>query len=154
MNPYAGTVRALGRTRLFGLVLGSTLRRLDLLFRTRKRSVTSFATDFPLCYLTVRGRRSGEDRTVPLLYVADGDRVVLIGSNWGKRQHPAWALNLDAAPEATVTVAGAGRRMHTRRATPEERERYWRRAVEIWPGYDGYRGRTSREIRIFVLEPV
>jgi deazaflavin-dependent oxidoreductase (nitroreductase family) len=133
--------------------MGASVRRLDLLFRDRRRSVTSLGTDFPLCYLTVQGRRSGEERTVPLLYVADGERVILIGSNWGKPRHPAWALNLEAAEAATVTIDGVSRVMRPRRASAEELDRYWRHAIVFWPGYDDYRRRAGREIRMFVLEP-
>lgn len=153
MNPYAGLVRSLGRTRVFAWVMSSALREVDLRFIRRRRSVSSFGTDFPLCYLTVRGRRSGEERTVPLLYVADGERVVLIGSNWGKSRHPAWALNLEAATEATITIGGASRVMTPRRASVDEFERYWRAALRFWPGYGDYRRRAGREIRMFVLEP-
>ena len=153
MNPYAAAVRSLGRTRGFAWVGSRVLHRLDAPFSRRRRSVTTFCTDFPLCYLTVTGRRSGEPRTVPLLHLADGDRVVLIASNWGRRRQPAWALNLDAAQRATVTVAGAPRELSVRRATRAEFERYWGAALRIWPGYEGYRRRAGREIRLFVLEP-
>lgn len=157
MNPYAGVVRRLGRTRAFSRLAAHVLPPIDARFAGRRRSATSLGTGFPLCYLTTTGRRTGESRTVPLLYVADGDRIVLIASNWGGRRHPAWALNLDAAPEARVTVNGVERRYRARRATPDERQRHWLEAVEVWPGYDDYRaraGRAGREIRVFVLEPV
>jgi deazaflavin-dependent oxidoreductase (nitroreductase family) len=153
VNPYAGAVRRLGRTRGFSWVAALVLPPIDGLFARRRRSLTSFATDFPLCYLTTTGRRTGEPRTVPLLHVSDGDRIVLIASNWGRRKHPAWALNLDAKPEARVAVDGVERTYRSRRATPDERRRYWQHAVEFWPGYDGYRARAGREIRVFVLEP-
>ena len=153
MNPYAGLVRALGRTRGFAWVGSRVLHHLDAPFRGSVRSVTTFGTHFPLCYLTVAGRRTGEPRTVPLLHVVDGERVVLIASNWGRTSHPAWALNLHAASKATVTVAGAARDLAVRRATPPERERYWSEAVRVWPGYEGYRRRAGREIPMFVLEP-
>jgi deazaflavin-dependent oxidoreductase (nitroreductase family) len=153
VNPYAGLVRTLGRTRGFGWVGARVLHRLDRPFSDSRRSVTTLGTDFPLCYLTVAGRKSGEPRTVPLLHVADGARVVLIASNWGRRSHPAWALNLDAAATATVTVAGVARKLAVRRATPAEFERYWAEAVRFWPGYDGYRRRAGREIRMYLLEP-
>jgi deazaflavin-dependent oxidoreductase (nitroreductase family) len=91
---------------------------------------------------------------VALLYVADGDRVVVIGSNFGKRHDPAWALNLLASSEAVVTIDGAERAMRSRLATSEEGERYWAEALRFWPGYEGYRKRAGREIRVFVLEPL
>jgi len=150
---YGRVVRALGRTRAFGWVGARVLHRLDLPFRDRRHSVSSLGTGFPLCYLTVRGRRSGEARTVPLLHVADGERVVVIASNWGRARHPDWAHNLDAADEATVTVAGKSRVLRPRRAQPDEHERYWSQALDVWPGYDGYRRRAGRELRVFVLEP-
>ncbi len=153
MNPYAGTVRTLGRTRAFAWVFSRVLPPIDARFSRRGRSLTSLGTDFPLCYLTTTGRRTGEARIVPLLHVADGERVVLIASNWGRQNHPAWALNLDANHEARVAVDGVERSYRARRATPEEESRYWRDAVAFWPGYDDYRGRARREIRMFVLEP-
>jgi deazaflavin-dependent oxidoreductase (nitroreductase family) len=91
---------------------------------------------------------------VPLLHVRDGDRVVVIASNWGRKRHPAWALDLEAAGEATIEVHGESPRMMTaRRATAEEYERYWAEAVRFWPGYEGYRRRAGREIKVFVLAP-
>lgn len=153
VNPYAAAVRALGRTRAFAIVASRLLPPVDARFRPRHRSLTSLGTGFPLCYLTVTGRKSSLPRSVPLLYVADGERVVVIASNWGKQEHPAWALNLEAAGRATVTIAGVERRMVSRRATDDETARYWASALVVWPGYDGYRKRASREIRVFVLEP-
>lgn len=154
MKLYARLVRQLGRTRAFAWVGSRVLHRADLRLRGSGRSLTTFATDFPLCFLTTTGRRSGEPRTVPLLWVpGDSGSVVVIGSNWGRKSHPAWALNLDAEPAATVAVDGVERPVRARRASGEERERYWARAREVWPGYDGYSRRAGREIRVYVLEP-
>ncbi|MGL6278731.1 MAG: nitroreductase/quinone reductase family protein [Gaiella sp.] len=153
MNPYRSLVQALGTTRAFTWFASRALPPLDARFAGRRRSVTSLGTGFPLCYLTTTGRRSGQPRTVPLLHVADGDRVVLFASNWGKPAPPAWALNLDAAPTVELAVAGRSRSMRARRATWEEAERYWPQARRIYPGYEGYRRRARREIAVFVLEP-
>ncbi len=153
MNPYAALVRLLGRTRGFAWVGARVLPVLDRPFARSTRSVSSLGTGFPLCYLTVIGRHSRLPRTVPLLHVADGERVVLIASNWGRAKHPAWSLDLDANPDAEVTIAGQSRRMLARRAEPAEAGRYWRQALSFWPGYEGYRRRAGREIRIHVLEP-
>lgn len=154
MNPYAEAVRALGRTRTFAWAFSRVAPPIDARLSHRRRSLTSLGTGLPLCYLTTTGRRTGEERTVPLLHVADGDRVVVIASNWGRRSHPGWALNLDAAGKARVAVNGVERRYRARRATPDERRRYWHEAVGVWPGYDDYRARAGREIRVFVLDPV
>ena len=153
MNPYAAAVRRLGRYRAVSWALSHVLPPIDALFSRRRRSLTSIGTGLPLCYLTTTGRRTGEPRTVPLLHVADGERVVLVGSNWGRRRGPAWALNLEADPSACVSVAGVERSYTARPATPEERSRYWADAVRVWPGYDDYRERAGRELPIFVLEP-
>lgn len=152
MKLYANLVRQLGRTRGFAWLASRVLPPIDR--RWRQHPLTTLGTDFPLCYLTVRGRKSGEPRTVPLLYVSDGSRVVLIASNWGQRRHPVWALNLEAAEEATVEVPGeTARALAVRRATAAEFERYWAAALRFWPGYEGYRLRAGREIRMFVLDP-
>jgi F420H(2)-dependent quinone reductase len=153
VNPYRSLVQTLGRTRGFTWVVARVLPPLDARFAGRRRSVTSLGTGFPLCYLTTTGRRTGERRTVPLLYVADGDRVVLFASNWGKPSHPSWALNLDATPAARISVGGVPREMRARRATAEEEPGYWSQAQSVYAGYEGYRRRAGREIRVFVLEP-
>ena len=150
---YAGLIRLAGRTRGFAWVGSRVLPVLDRPFRARRRSVTSLGTDFPLCYLTTTGRRTGALRTAALLYVGDGDRAVVIASNFGRKSHPAWSLNLLANPDATLTVDGIARPVRARVATAEERERYWREALRFWPGYEGYSRRAGREIRLFVLEP-
>jgi deazaflavin-dependent oxidoreductase (nitroreductase family) len=153
VNPYAAAVRRLGRYRAAVWALSRIVPPVDGLLVGRRRSLTSLGTGFPLCYLTTTGRRSGLPRSVPLLHVADGERVVLIASNWGRRRGPAWALNLEADPAARVSVEGVERGYTARAATSEERSRYWAEAVRVWPGYEDYRARSGRELRVFVLEP-
>jgi deazaflavin-dependent oxidoreductase (nitroreductase family) len=149
MNPYGTLVRQLGRTRAFSWLGARGLHRIDL-----RVPVSSMGTGLPVAYVTTVGRRSGEPRTVPVLYAEwDGDAVVVAATNWGKPQHPAWALNLEANPRALVTTGGRPRPMRAREAEPAERWEAWARLDAIWPGYDGYRQRAGREIRLFVLEP-
>jgi deazaflavin-dependent oxidoreductase (nitroreductase family) len=99
------------------------------------------------------GARSGRKRTAPLLYFADGENLVIVASKGGFARHPAWFHNLRVNPETTVQVGRERREVRARVATPEERERLWPRAVEIWPSYDEYKRRTDREIPLVVLEP-
>lgn len=126
---------------------------VDHVFAGRRHTVSSLGTGLPVCYLTTRGRESGAERTVTLLYGRDGDTLIVAESNWGQDRRPAWALNLDAEPRATVSVDGDPRPVSARHATPEEAERWWPMLLEIWPGWDGYRRRAGREIALYALEP-
>lgn len=108
----------------------------------------------PVLLLTTTGRRSGEKRTAPVLYMADGDRLVVIGSNAGNERPPAWSLNLVAHPDAEVEIGRERRPVRARVAEGEERAELWRRMnEEHYEGFDDYERRTSRDIRLFVLEP-
>jgi deazaflavin-dependent oxidoreductase (nitroreductase family) len=100
------------------------------------------------------GAKSGTKRTCPLLYIEDGESVVIIASKGGYPKNPAWYHNLMANPDTEVQVGGERRRVHARLAGPEERERLWPRAVSVWGGYADYQARSKgREIPMVVLEP-
>ena len=107
----------------------------------------------PVLLLTTTGRRSGVRRTAPVCYLRDGERLAVIGSNAGNATPPAWALNLLAEPEAEVEIGRRRRAVRARVAEGEERERLWRAMNDLYGGFDDYRERTTRDIRVFVLEP-
>lgn len=107
----------------------------------------------PVLLLDHVGRKSGTQRTTPLLYLADGADLVVIASAGGREATPAWWVNLRAAPETTVQVGSERRRVRARVAGGEERERLWSRAADMFPDYDVYRQRTAREIPVIVLSP-
>ncbi len=106
----------------------------------------------PMLLLTTVGRKSGVARTLPLLYVPDGDRVLVVGSNAGDDRAPAWWLNLQAKPEARVRVGREVYDVNARRAEGDEAEALWAKALVAYPPYADYRERTSRDIPIVVLE--
>jgi deazaflavin-dependent oxidoreductase (nitroreductase family) len=107
----------------------------------------------PVLLLTTTGRKSGQSRTAPVVYLADGERLVVIGSNAGNVRPPAWALNLRATPDAAVEVGADRRDVRARVAEGEERADLWRRMNEQYGGFEDYRAKTSRDIALFVLEP-
>ena len=107
----------------------------------------------PVLLLTAIGRRSGEPRTVPIVYLADGERQIVIGSNAGHARTPAWSHNLQANPDAEVQIGGKRRLVRARMAAGEEREQLWRKMNEMYEGFDSYDANTSREIAVFVLDP-
>jgi deazaflavin-dependent oxidoreductase (nitroreductase family) len=104
--------------------------------------------------LTTIGRRSGEPRSVTLIYAERAGSYVVAGSNWGGQRHPAWSANLLAEPQATVSVHGRTEKVKARLVTGAERERCWALLLEHWPAYATYQDRIDRTIRVFVLEPV
>jgi F420H(2)-dependent quinone reductase len=100
------------------------------------------------------GAKSGAKRTSPLLYVKDGDDVIVVASKGGFPKHPAWYHNLVANPDTTVQIGGEKRAVHARVAKPEERERLWQMAVKAYRGYEDYAARSKgREIPLVILEP-
>jgi deazaflavin-dependent oxidoreductase (nitroreductase family) len=107
----------------------------------------------PVLLLTTVGRRSGQPRTAPLVYLADGERLIVIGSNAGHETAPAWSLNLEANPDAEVELGSDRRKVRARVAAGEERAELWRKVNDMYSGFDDYNARTTREIRLFVLEP-
>ncbi len=108
----------------------------------------------PVLLLTTTGRKSGRPRTNPLLYVRAGDGYVVIASKGGAPQHQLWYLNLQANPDAEVTVGRETRQVRARDAQDEERERLWRALADLHSGYDNYAQKTTRQIPVVVLEPV
>jgi deazaflavin-dependent oxidoreductase (nitroreductase family) len=107
----------------------------------------------PVLLLTTVGRRSGRPRTAPVVYLADGEHLIVIGSNAGHEQAPAWSLNLEANPVAEVELGGERRNVLARIAAGDERAELWRKVNEMYSGFDDYSARTTRDIRLFVLEP-
>jgi F420H(2)-dependent quinone reductase len=107
----------------------------------------------PVLLLTTTGRKSGQQRTAPVVYLADGENLVVIGSNAGHSRAPAWSLNLKANPEAEVEVGRKRRSVRARIAEGDERADLWRKHNEQYSGFDEYEARTARDIALFVLEP-
>lgn len=101
--------------------------------------------------LTTTGRSSGEPRTTPLIHRVDDGRWVIVASKGGTPEHPAWFLNLEADPEATIQVRDEEIPVRASVAEGEERDRLWRDMAGVWPDYDAYQARTDREIPIVVL---
>jgi deazaflavin-dependent oxidoreductase (nitroreductase family) len=102
--------------------------------------------------LITRGRKSGKLHRTALLYGRDGDRYLLVASNGGARNHPFWYLNLTAHPEVQVQVGADRFTARARTASAEEKPRLWRLMTAVWPDYDRYQKRTSRDIPVVILE--
>jgi deazaflavin-dependent oxidoreductase (nitroreductase family) len=151
-------VRQAAATRPTAWLCRHTLHHIDrLVFRiTRGRTTfSSSLSGLPVVMLATTGARTGRQRTVPVLGIPDGDRLVVIASNYGQRHSPAWCHNLRAHPRATVSMGGVTREVQARELAGDERERYFQRGLEINPGWARYRRRAgNREIPVISLDPV
>ena len=109
----------------------------------------------PTLLLTTVGRKSGEARSLPLIYGEAGDGYVIIASKGGMPNHPVWFLNLQAKPECELMVGAKHVNARARVAEGEERERLWKNMAKIYPPYDEYQERAGdRTIPVVVLDPV
>jgi deazaflavin-dependent oxidoreductase (nitroreductase family) len=104
--------------------------------------------------LTTAGRNTGEPRTSPLIYAAEGNDYVIVASKGGAPEHPGWYLNLKKQPQVELQVKDKVIPARARTARGEEREHLWKLATQEWPDYDEYQTKTDREIPVVVLEPV
>jgi deazaflavin-dependent oxidoreductase (nitroreductase family) len=102
--------------------------------------------------LTTKGRKSGEQRSTPLIYGRNGDDYVIVASKGGAPAHPGWYLNLSEDPEVDVQVKADRFKAHARTATPDEKPELWDIMTGEWPDYDEYQRHTDREIPVVVLE--
>jgi deazaflavin-dependent oxidoreductase (nitroreductase family) len=103
--------------------------------------------------LTVMGRKTGRRLTVPLLYLQDDERVVVVASKGGMDHHPLWYHNLVANPDVEVQVGAETRAMTARTATPVEKTALWPKVIAVYRDYADYQARTSRDIPVVILTP-
>jgi deazaflavin-dependent oxidoreductase (nitroreductase family) len=107
----------------------------------------------PVLLLTTTGRKSGAQRTAPVLYLADGEKLVVINTNAGNTKIPAWSFNLRADPAAVVELGRRRIEVRARLAEGSERDDLWRKHNQQYAGFDFYETKLDREIGVFVLEP-
>ena len=133
----------------------STVKLLSRLhtvaFRTTGGLIGRRLVDNDMLLLTTTGRRTGRGHTVPLLYLSEGDRLVVIASYGGRPNDPEWYRNLIAHPEAVVQIDGERMPVWAATMDAEDRERWWPRIVEAYDGYAEYQSRTDREIPVVWL---
>jgi deazaflavin-dependent oxidoreductase (nitroreductase family) len=107
----------------------------------------------PTLLLTTQGRKSGKLRRTALIYGQDGKNYLLVASNGGDPNHPAWYLNLSANPNVELQVGTEKFKARARTANASEKPRLWKIMSKIFPTYDRYQAKAGREIPLVVLEP-
>jgi len=107
----------------------------------------------PVMLLTTKGRKTGELRTTPLLYLRDGNDIIVVGSQGGMSKHPLWYLNLEATPDCEVEIGSTRTLMRARRVSDDEKAELWPRLTKMYRDFDDYQARTERNIPVLRLAP-
>jgi deazaflavin-dependent oxidoreductase (nitroreductase family) len=157
MKIYDTLLETFARSRVGGWMFVNVFNHVDrfLLGKTNGRVSVALGSRASknVVLLGCTGARSGLKREVPLLSTPVGGEVVLIASKAGAPQSSAWYCNLKANPVCTLTIDGRSVECAAREVKGDERQRYWRAAVENYPGYADYQQRTQRLIPVMVLTP-
>jgi deazaflavin-dependent oxidoreductase (nitroreductase family) len=126
------------------------------LMKLTRGRVNLMANILPTVLLTVRGRKSGVDRTVPLVYFSDRDDVILMASSFGRPKLPAWYRNITANPEVTLTAGGVSERYRATEVEGPERDALYEKAKQVYAGYGIYEERTAgiRHVPVLRLSPL
>ena len=141
------------RERLRRFLIRAMSRTHGGVYRASRGRLLGRVVGMPVLLLTTTGRRSGKPRMAALTYFRDGADLVVIGSFGGSDRPPAWWLNLQRVPQASVLIAGTTSRVTARAATAEEHDRLWPLVTTTHPGYARYQERTARPIPIVMLTP-
>ena len=147
-----GLAQRLGGTRLGVLAIGRVVSPLQRQLYRRTGGRLSLTGRAPVLLLTTTGRRTGKARTVPLLYIRDGDRLVICNVNPGFERPNPWILNLHAGPHAQVQIGRGTARVRAHAASEDELDRYWPQLTKMWPAYQAFYDKGGNR-SVFVLEP-
>jgi F420H(2)-dependent quinone reductase len=147
-----GAAQRLGGTRVGVLAIGRIISPLQRELYRRTGGRLSLTGRAPVLLLTTTGRRTGKARTVPLLYIRDGDRLVICNVNPGFERPNPWILNLRAEPHAQVQIGRATTGVRARPASEHELDRYWPQLTKMWPAYQDFYDKGGKR-SVFVLEP-
>lgn len=154
-GPYSRVLERFGRSRVGYWYVTTVAPRLDPPLLRLSGGRVSSVYPLPTMMLTTVGAKTGLHRSLPLLYLTDGESLVVMASNYGRPGHPAWYRNLLANPRAEVLAGSrSGAYDASEIADPAAREALWGRAVDLYAGYGDYAQRTDRTIPLVRLRPV
>jgi deazaflavin-dependent oxidoreductase (nitroreductase family) len=151
---HARVLRRVGHYRWFGVLAVHVVTPIDrAVIKASRGRLSMTGPEFLTMLLTTTGRKSGKQRTIPVAYVRDGEKLVAVSSNVGLKTAASWPKNLLADPRARIEISGIAADYRSRIATDEEVARYMPRLTEMWPTMDTYFERTGVR-NMFVFEPV
>jgi deazaflavin-dependent oxidoreductase (nitroreductase family) len=154
MPPGVRLIQKVSSTRTFAKIAPHVVPAMDrAVHRLTRGRVLLSARMLPGVILTATGAKSGQRRRTPLACMPEeGGTFILIGSNFGRPDHPSWTANLLAHPDAEINWQGRDIPVRARLLEGAERELVWTAVLRFWPAYANYQSRVDRRIRLFRLE--
>lgn len=150
-------MQKIASTRVGAWVFSHTTHHIDRVLMNisgGRVSTSKVLAGLPTVRLTTIGANTGKERTVPVMGIQDGEKWIVIASSWGSDTHPAWYYNLKTNPEVQLTYNDHTNRYIAREATGDERVKYWKRATQMYIGFEPYQRRANdRQIPVIVLTP-
>jgi deazaflavin-dependent oxidoreductase (nitroreductase family) len=152
--PLKGVIGRIAGSGPFAAIAPTVVPRVDRVLSrlTGGRFVVSGLL-LPSLVLNHIGAKTGQSRTTPLATLPDGDSFYVVGSNFGRANHPAWTANLIAHPDVSATFRGRTVDLRAHLLTDEEKAAIWPKLTKLWPTYDTYVERSGRNLRVFRLDP-
>ncbi|NRB41806.1 MAG: nitroreductase family deazaflavin-dependent oxidoreductase [Pseudomonadales bacterium] len=122
--------------------------------KTNGKFMKNFPGGFPICIVTMIGRKSGQAREVALIHLPMGEKKLLVASQGGLDKHPVWYHNVKANSAIDIMVAGQKSSFVATQANDEEKRDLWPHLLSLYPEFDEYQARTDRDIPVFICDPV
>lgn len=117
------------------------------------RLMKNFPGGYPICIVTMKGRKSGQQREVALIHLPHGENKLLVASQGGMSKHPLWYHNIHANPNIRIRVGRSEADYIARLADSESKRELWPHLISLYPDFDEYQARTDRDIPVFICEP-
>lgn len=138
-----------------GHIIAAAMSRLHVwLYRISGGRIGGRMFNAPVILLTTTGRKTGKQRTIPLLYLDVGDSTyAIVASYGGADKSPAWAVNLLATPRAQIQIGARILNVDASALAAQRKSELWPRLVAMYPDYQVYQDRTSRDIPVILLTP-
>ncbi len=121
--------------------------------KTNGKFMRNFPGGYPICIVTMQGRKTGAMREVALIHLPMGDKKLLVASQGGMEKNPVWYYNIKANPQIKIMKDGNSADYTARESSPEEKESLWPHLLSLYPDFDEYQARTDRDIPVFICEP-
>lgn len=121
--------------------------------KTNGKLMKNFPGGYPICVVTMTGKKSGKKREIPLIHLPHGDDKYLVASQGGMNKNPVWYNNIAANPNIEILVNGENKAYVATQISPEEKADIWPHLLSLYPDFDEYQARTDRDIPVFRCSP-